>query len=66
MYTLKIGNNLYVRLEENTLTITKDCNDASRYNRIGDAMKVASEINNELGAYIVRIETLNTPVSSKL
>ena len=55
-YILKISTKAFVIAEENgDLTIVQNPERASRYEKIGDAMKKASEINTDWEANVVQI-----------
>lgn len=55
-YILKISNKAYVKVEDNSdLTIVQEPERATRFNRIGDAMKEAIQINQDWEANVVKV-----------
>lgn len=61
-YILKVGKRTLIRVKDTEIILTKEYEGATKFDKIGDAMKKAAEINEELGAHIVKIVS----VSSKL
>jgi len=58
-YILKASTKAFIIIQENDeLIITPDYTKATQYSTIGEAMKAASKVNNELGTHIVKIESL--------
>ena len=55
MYILKISNTAFVRLDEDTVAIVFEPENATRYQTIGNAMKIASCINTRFNSFIVRV-----------
>lgn len=53
-YLLKISNKAFVKIEDN-LTIVQNYEDATKIERIGDAMKHAAQINKEWEANVVQV-----------
>lgn len=55
-YILKISNKAFVKIEENfDLTIIENPERATKFGRIGDAMKQASQINNDWETNAVQV-----------
>lgn len=55
-YILKISNKAFVKIEENfDLTIIENPERAIKFGRIGDAMKQASQINNDWETNAVQV-----------
>lgn len=55
-YILKISNKAFVKIEENfDLTIIENPERATKFDRIGDAMKQASQINNDWETNAVQV-----------
>lgn len=55
MYILKISNTAFVRMDNDAVAIISEPENATRYPTIGNAMRVASHINNKLNSFIVRV-----------
>lgn len=55
MYILKISNQAFATVEKDKIIITPDYNDVTKYDTIGEAMKIASEINSKLESHIVKV-----------
>lgn len=55
MYILQIGNKAFIQIRPDEVVITSDYEKATRYNTIGEAMRKASELNNLIGHYIIKI-----------
>ena len=47
MYILQIGNGVFIQVKTDEVVITSDYEKATKYNTIGEAMGVASELNND-------------------
>ena len=55
MYILQIGNKAFIQVRPDEVVITSDYEKATRYNTIGEAMKVASELNELINNSIIRV-----------
>ena len=55
MYILRIGSNLFIKEVAEDIILTKDYTQAIQYKKIGDAMRVASELNTLINNHIVKI-----------
>ena len=55
MYILQISNKAFIQVKSDEIIITSDCKKATKYNTIGEAMGVASELNNDFESYIIRV-----------
>ena len=55
MYILRISNKAFIQVRPDEVAITSDYEKATKYNTIGEAMKIASELNNSIGHYIIKI-----------
>ena len=54
MYILQIGNEAFIQVKPDEIVITSDYEKATKYNTIGEAMRVASELNNDFESHIIR------------
>ena len=54
MYILQIGNGVFIQVKPDEVVITSDYEKATKYNTIGEAMRVASELNNDFESHIIR------------
>lgn len=59
-YILKVGKRTLIRVEDTEIILTKEYEGATKFDKIGDAMKKAAEINKELGAHIVKIVSVSS------
>lgn len=59
-YILKVGKRTLIRVEDTEIILTKEYEGATKFDKIGDAMKKAVEINEELGAHIVKIVSVSS------
>ena len=55
MYILQIGNKAFIQVRPDEVVITSDYEKATKYNTIGEAMRKASELNNLIGHYTIKI-----------
>lgn len=55
MYILRISNKVFIQVRPDEVVITSDYEKATRYNTIGEAMKVASELNELINSSIIRV-----------
>lgn len=55
MYILRISNKAFVQVKPDEVVITSDYEKATKYNTIGEAMRIASELNNDFESYIIRV-----------
>lgn len=55
MYILQISNKAFIQVRPDEVVITSDYEKATKYNTIGEAMRKASELNNLIGYYIIKI-----------
>lgn len=59
-YILKVGKRTLIRVEDTEIILTQEYEGATKFDKIGDAMKKAVEINEELGAHIVKIVSVSS------
>lgn len=59
-YILKVGKRTLIRVEDIEIILTKEYEGATKFDKIGDAMKKAAEINEELGVHIVKIVSVSS------
>lgn len=59
-YILKVGKRTLIRVEDTEIILTKEYEGATKFDKIGDAMKKAAEINEELGVHIVKIVSVSS------
>ena len=59
-YILKVGKRTLIRVEDTEIVLTQEYEGATKFDKIGDAMKKASKINEELGAHIVKIVSVSS------
>ena len=55
MYILQIGNGVFIQVKTDEVVITSDYEKATKYNTIGEAMKVASELNELINTSIIKV-----------
>lgn len=55
MYILRISNKAFIQVKPDEVTITSDYEKATKYNTIGEAMRKASELNNDFENHITRV-----------
>ena len=55
MYILQISNKAFIQVRPDEVVITSDYEKATKYNTIGEAMKVASELNELINNSIIRV-----------
>ena len=55
MYILRISNKAFIQVRPDEVAITSDYEKATKYNTIGEAMKIASELNNDFENHIIRV-----------
>ena len=55
MYILRISNKAFIQVKPDEVVITSDYEKATKYNTIGEAMKVASGLNNDFESHIIRV-----------
>ena len=54
MYILQIGNKAFIQVKPDEVVITSDYEKATKYNTIGEAMRVACELNSDFESHIIR------------
>lgn len=59
-YILKVGKRTLIRVEDTEFILTQEYEGATKFDKIGDAMKKAAEINEELGVHIVKIVSVSS------
>ena len=59
-YILKVGKRTLIRVEDTEIILTQEYEGATKFDKIGDAMKKAAEINEELGTHIVKIVSVSS------
>lgn len=57
-YILKASPKAFFIVEGQDIVITSDYTRATKYNTIGEAMKMASKVNGTLGTHLVKVESL--------
>lgn len=55
MYILRISNKAFIQVKSEEVAITSDYEKATKYNTIGEAMRKASELNNDFENHIIRV-----------
>ena len=55
MYILRISNKMFIQVKSDEVVITSDYEKAIKYNTIGEAMRIASELNNDFESHIIRV-----------
>lgn len=55
MYILQISSKAFIQVKPDEVVITSDYEKATRYNTIGEAMKVASELNELINTSIIKV-----------
>lgn len=55
MYILRISNKAFIQVKPNEVVITSDYEKATKYNTIGEAMRIASELSNDFESHIIRV-----------
>ena len=55
MYILRISNKAFIQVKLDEVAITSDYEKATKYNTIGEAMRKASELNNDFENHIIRV-----------
>ena len=55
MYILRISNKAFIQAKPDEVVITSDYEKAIKYNTIGEAMRIASELNNDFESHIIRV-----------
>lgn len=55
MYILRISNKAFIQVKPEEVVITSDYEKATKYSTIGEAMRIASELNNDFESHIIRV-----------
>ena len=55
MYILRISNKAFIQVKPDEVVITSDYEKATKYNTIGEAMRIASGLNNAFESHIIRV-----------
>ena len=55
MYILQIGNEAFIQVKPDEIVITSDYEKATKYNTIGEAMRVASKLNKLISNPVIKI-----------
>ena len=55
MYILRISNKAFIQVKPDEVVITSDYEKATKYNTIGEAMRIASGLNNDFESHIIRV-----------
>ena len=55
MYILRISNKAFIQVKPDEVAITSDYEKATKYSTIGEAMRKASELNNDFENHIIRV-----------
>ena len=54
MYILRISNKAFIQVKPDEVVVISDYEKATKYNTIGEAMRIASELNNDFESHIIR------------
>ena len=54
-YILKISNKAFIKVDNDELIILQDPDKATKFEKIGYAMRTAGQINNDLNVNIVKV-----------
>ena len=55
MYILRISNKAFIQVKSDEVVITLDYEKATKYSTIGEAMRIASELNSDFESHIIRV-----------
>ena len=55
MYILRISNKAFIQVKPDEVVITSDYEKATKYDTIGEAMRIASGLNNDFESHIIRV-----------
>ena len=55
MYILRINSKAFIQVKPDEVVITSDYEKATKYSTIGEAMRIASELNNDFESHIIRV-----------
>ena len=55
MYILRISNKAFIQVKPDEVSITSDYEKVTKYNTIGEAMRIASELNSAFKSHITRV-----------
>ena len=55
MYILQISNKAFIQVKPDEVVITSDYEKATKYNTIGEAMRVASKLNKLISNPVIKI-----------
>ena len=55
MYILRISNKAFIQVKPEEVVINSDYEKATKYSTIGEAMRIASELNNDFESHIIRV-----------
>ena len=55
MYILRISNKAFIQVKPDEVAITSDYEKATKYNTIGEAMRVASKLNKLISNPVIKI-----------
>lgn len=55
MYILKISSKAFIQVKPDEVVIISDYEKATKYNTIGEAMRIASGLNNDFESHIIRV-----------
>ena len=55
MYILQISNKAFIQVKSDEVVITTNYEKATKYNTIGEAMRIASGLNNDFESHIIRV-----------
>ena len=55
MYILQISNKAFIQVRHDEVIITSDYEKATKYNTIGEAMRVASKLNKLISNPVIKI-----------
>lgn len=55
MYILRISSKAFIQVKPDEVVITPDYEKATKYSTIGEAMRIASELNSDFESHIIRV-----------
>ena len=55
MYILRISSKAFIEVKPDEVVITSDYEKATKYSTIGEAMRIASELNSDFESNITRV-----------
>ena len=55
MYILRVSNKAFIQVKPDEVVVTSNYEKATVYNKIGEAMRIASELNNDFENFVVKV-----------